>query len=458
MRPAHAIALIGRVVDAVSASLVLVAAALELVWWSCRPRRGSTAQRVLLLMDGAYSLEAVRRRGIEHALTSQDLDGYFSMVWHVHPLVGADPHEISSDTSGTAQETELAPGHRVIEGHPSIWRTSRLPLTGFALAQADLLHRVHRAIGSSGVDVIRVGDPYYLGLIGLGLARCHRVPLVIRINGNYDAIYESVGQLAYPRLFKRRWIEKRIDHFVLRRADLIAGANENNLGFALENGGRPERGAIFRYGALVDPAHFTDPAQRAGVEAELGLGDRPYTVTVSRLEPVKRTEDVLHAVARLRNDHPELSAVVIGDGSERRQLERLTRELKIEDAVVFTGERDQAWIARALARASVLVAPSAGRALVEAALAGIPLVVYDVDWHRELIADDDNGYLVPLGDRDGLVAAVHRVLTDSDLASRLGDRARESALDMMDPERLIAVQRDAYDRLLSVRRGEDATT
>lgn len=440
--------------DAAAAALVTGVGLLQLLAHRATPVR-STPGRGLLVLDTAYSLDAVRRRGQEHSLLSRDLEGWFSRVWHVHPLVGADDRESSATVSGPPHEVALAPGHVYVEGHPALRPAPRFPLTSFALAQLQLLTRLHAIMRSGAVSVVRAGDPYYLGLLGLALARAHRVPLVLRINGNYDQIYEAVGRLAYPRLFRRRWVEKRIDRFVLRRADLVAGANRDNLGFALRNGTPPHRGTVFPYGALIDPVHRTERSQRKDLRDELGLGDGPLLVAVTRLEPVKHTGDLLHALQRVRAAHPTASLVVVGEGSQLAELQLLTVELGIADAVVFAGSRDQTWIADVLGSADVYLAPSAGRALVEAALAALPLVAYDVDWHGELVVDDRSGALVGFRDVDAFAAAVERLLGDAQLARRLGEGARDLAGETMDPSELIALERDALERLL-VARGDAA--
>lgn len=439
-------------VDATGAALLAVAVLLELVAQRLRPAAaGRPAARGLMVLDAAYSLEAVRRRGQEHSLLSRDLGGWFARVWHVHPLVGADADEPSGTKAGRPREAELAAGHVYVEGHPALSARPRLPLCSFVLAQWLLLRRLHQVLRRGDVQVVRAGDPYYLGLLGLALARAHRVPLVLRINGNYDQIYAAVGRLAYPRLFKRRWVEKRVDRFVLRRADLVAGANQDNLGFALRNGTPADRGVVFPYGALIDPVHRTDPAQRGDVRAELGLGARPLLVAVTRLEPVKHTDDVLHVLAAVRTRRPDVAALVIGDGTQRAALGLLAAELGLTEHVVFAGARDQAWIARALASAAVFVAPSAGRALVEGALAGLPLVAYDIDWHSELVVDGTSGTLVPFRHTAAMATAVERLLEAPELAARFGEGARARAQETMDPEALIELERRALERLLELR-------
>jgi glycosyltransferase involved in cell wall biosynthesis len=439
-------------VDAVLAAGLVLVALLELAGQRLRADdRAIIDGRGLLVLDGAYSLAAVRARGQQHSLLSRDLDGWFARVWHVHPLVGADAHELADRTAGRPTTTSLAPGHVCIEGHPGLTSRPRLPLSSFAAAQLLLLRHLHAVLRTGQVHVLRAGDPYYLGLLGLALSRAHRVPLVLRINGNYDQIYTAVGRLAYPRLFRRRWVEKRVDRFVLRRADLVAGANQDNLGFALANGTPAERGTVFPYGALIDPVHRADPASRPDVRGELGLAGRRILVAVTRLEAVKHTGDLLRVLALVRVEHPDAALLVVGEGSDRAALEHLAEQLELGEHVVLAGSRDQAWIAAALAGADVFVAPSAGRALVEGALAGLPLVAYDVDWHAELVVDGSSGCLVPFRNIEAMAESVRRLLDDPAEARRLGAGARALAGETMDPQALVAHERTALSRLIAAR-------
>ena len=88
-----------------------------------------------------------------------------------------------------------------------------------------------------------------------------------------------------PNLFRFRWIEKKIERIVLKRCDLIAGANEDNMNYGIENGAPEEKCTIFRYGNLLDPSHWIDPEKRDNVDVEmdsLGLKNKIFLTTISR--------------------------------------------------------------------------------------------------------------------------------------------------------------------------------
>lgn len=414
--------------------------------------RGGAAsgERKLMNLEMTYSLEILRARKLEHEITCRDVNGYFDHVWSVHPAVGSSPEHSPATAYGMPVTTPITTRHTMIEGKVSQFRwPAILAPVNFAISQSVLVLQLLRLIRSQGVSIVRAGDPYYNGLLGLLLARLTGTPFVVRINSNQDAIYEATGDLAVPRLLRTREIERRVARYVLRRADLVAAASENNLRFGVANGADPARSTVFRYGTWVDPLHFRDPPpDRASISAELGLEGRPWLVLVSRLEPVKHPEDVLHAFAQARRRHPSLALVFVGDGTMRAELESMSGELGVADDVHFVGNRDQIWIASALTSATVVLSPLTGRALVEGCLSGTPVVAYDVEWHSELVSTGETGVLVPYRDTDAMGEAAGDLVADPAAAEVIGEKAREATLEMMDPGRLMEHERSEYEKLL----------
>ena len=89
-----------------------------------------------------------------------------------------------------------------------------------------------------------------------------------------------------------------------------------------------------------------------------------------------------------------------------------------------------------------------GRALVEAALSGVPIVAYDFDWQREVVVDGKTGYLVPNKDWIELSNKTEYILTYPVSGKKMGENAREKVLEMMNPERLERHEQNVYSKLL----------
>jgi glycosyltransferase involved in cell wall biosynthesis len=413
-------------------------------------------KRKLLVFETAWTLEMVRERHLEHSITCRDLGGFFHHVWSVHPFATLLTSDGWAPRFGRPVVSELAPRHSFVEGKIGrfAWLRAVFPLN-FLLAQVGLWLFLWRLIHKEKISVIRVGDPLYLGLFGWTLARMSGIPLVVRIGANYDELRRFTGKPVAPRLMFNQLVEKRVEHFVFRRADLVAGANQDNLNFALANGARSDRSTLFRYGNLIDQRHFVEPADRGGGGAlltELGLAPKRFTITVSRLEAVaavKHPEDVVRALASLRERGHDIKSLIVGDGRLRQTLVELARELGVEDALVLAGNRDQGWLSEVLPLALACVSPHAGRALSEAALAGLPIVAYDVDWQRELIETGVTGFLVPYRDWQAMADSVDRIIEQPDLAMKLGANLRERALRMLDPATLDAHEREEYRKLIA---------
>ncbi len=400
----------------------------------------------LVVLDASYTLDQVHDRELQWAITARDCDGLFDHVWSVHPMVGADG---SAPGDGPLRVRGLSDSHTFIEAHMSVGpRWNRLPITGFVLSQIRLLKHLRQFVVSGRVSAVRVGDPYYLGLLGYLLAICGGLPLTVRVASDYDAAYQKTGLPAYPRLFRSRRIEKRIERYILRRAELIVAPNLAYQSFAIANGARPERCAVVPFGGLLHPAHFDEPSDRHSIRDEVGLDQRPLVVSVMRLEPVKHAVDLVGVLDLVRRDCPNVVFAVVGDGSQRGEMLARTRELGLDGSLFLLGNRGQRWIASLLADADVIAAPMMGRALVEAALSGTPIVAYDVDWHGELIDDGETGVLVPFGDREAMARAILRMLDDPDYVVELGSQARRAAMDAMSREVVSRAEREAWLRVL----------
>jgi glycosyltransferase involved in cell wall biosynthesis len=416
----------------------------------------SARARKLLVFDTAYTLEAVRLRRQETHILYLDLDGFFEHVWTVHPFATLLTSDDWGPRYGAPDNYELAPRHTVIHGKVGrfAWLKWLFPMN-FLLSQADLFLRLRRLVRREKISAIRVPNPLYVGLFGWLLAKVCGVPLVIRVGANLDELRKYTGKPVEPRLTRTRRIEKLLERFLFPRADLVAGANEDNLNFALANGARPERSTIFRYGNLIDPRHFVAPSERVldrGLPAQLGLAGKPFIMTVARLEDVgavKHPEDIVWVLKHLADQGVDVKAVIVGDGPLRSRLIECAGQLAVTDRLVIAGSRDQGWLAQMYPQAAVHVCPHAGRALSEAALAGAPTVAYDVDWQRELIETDVTGILVEYRNHAAMAAATARLLCDPKLARRLAENLRRRALAMLDPEKLTKHEQQEYARLLS---------
>lgn len=197
-----------------------------------------------------------------------------------------------------------------------------------------------------------------------------------------------------------------------------------------------------------------DGPGRAAARRALGLeADRPVLVTVGRLVAQKGHRHLIDAVPRLLPSWPDLTVLIVGDGSLRADLERRARDLGVHHAVRLLGHRPDA--RDLLDAADVFVLPSRQEAMPMAALeameAGLPVVATRVTGTTEVVQDGVTGRLVRPDDPAALAQALAEVLADDDLRRRLGARGREVFARRFTAARMTAETLAVYRRTLERR-------
>jgi len=147
-------------------------------------------------------------------------------------------------------------------------------------------------------------------------------------------------------------------------------------------------------------------------------------VSTRLLEPLYAVEVTLLAFRRLKLDYPDLVLDIYGDGAAGARLRDLVRRLELR-GVTFHGEIAHSRMPEVLAQGGIMVNSSRvdnmPHFVLEAYAAGLPIVSTAVGGIPYMIDPDRTGLLVPPDDPDRLAAAVHRLLSDPQLALKLGE-------------------------------------
>ena len=167
--------------------------------------------------------------------------------------------------------------------------------------------------------------------------------------------------------------------------------------------------------------------------------------SVGRLASQKAYDAVVRLLQRL----PDVTAVLVGDGPERRALESLAAQLGVADRLVITGWVDEP--RGYLAMMDVFVLPSRFEglplAVLEAMHAGRAVVATDVGSVGEAVEHGRTGLLVPQGDTDAFTNAVETLLANPELREAMGARARDVAAERFSSTRMARDFEALYDEL-----------
>jgi len=200
-------------------------------------------------------------------------------------------------------------------------------------------------------------------------------------------------------------------------------------------------------------------------ESELGgprlEGELVQTAFVGRLVAEKGVPVLLKAIRCLQDDDFVFRLTVIGDGPERVSLERMSKELGIDDRVIFRGDLRGGSLKDALTQIPIVVMPSiweetAGLSAIEHMMRGGVVVASDIGGLSEVIGE--SGLKFPPGDFNALATCLRKAARDPVLVKSLGVAARARAIQYFNWKDMIhahlSLYRNACESLLA-RAGAD---
>jgi glycosyltransferase involved in cell wall biosynthesis len=284
------------------------------------------------------------------------------------------------------------------------------------------------ALYVDGIRTWSFSDPLRSGLVGLAMRLLPGVRLVVHVQG-------QLLRMPRNRFGRATALVEALSAFVVRRADTVRVVSRQIARDAVAAGVRSDRIAIVP--ARCDTDLFNPDRWR---EAGKGMratfpGDpaSPVVGFLGTLNASKGLDVLVKACSNLAQRRPFRLAVA-GDGPLRQELEAAADSSGLPIAIL--GRLSSSDIPRFLAAVDVLAMPSYDeglpRAVLEAMAMRVPVVASRVGGIPDAVQDRGTGLLVSPGDPEMLAAALHRVLDEPELASRLGDAGRRRVLEHFD--------------------------
>jgi glycosyltransferase involved in cell wall biosynthesis len=180
---------------------------------------------------------------------------------------------------------------------------------------------------------------------------------------------------------------------------------------------------------------------------------------VGQLLKRKGVEDLLQAVARVKEQLPKVRLQLVGAGSDNyvRHLKELCAQLSIADNVEFLGFKSAEQIAKHHLANQLFVLPSENEnspnTLAEAMVSGLPVIATAVGGIPSMVQNGQTGRLVERNNPQLLATAMIELLTHADERKRLSENARRVARDRHRPETVAQQTMRAYRELLDSSKG-----
>ncbi|HNR30705.1 MAG TPA: glycosyltransferase family 4 protein [Candidatus Hydrogenedentes bacterium] len=293
-------------------------------------------------------------------------------------------------------------------------------------------------IRSAKPDLIHVSGSQDHWVCALATRALGRPACLVRTRHNTYPVRDHLAN----RVLNRAWTDYQIVVCdVVRRTLAAQRAFDGDRMCSIHNG--------------VDAARFRpDPGARARARAEFGYGEHDFVCGIAaRLVPAKGHEFLFRAVAKVRQTHPQVRMLVLGQGDLESRLRQLACDLRIADVVTWTGFRDD--MAHCVQAFDAGAQPSidcdtSSFSLKEQMAAEVPVIASDYGGLTEILTDGVEGYIVPAGTVDPLADALLRMLDSEAERRRMGAAGRARVLREFTVEVFAARTLEAYRRALAI--------
>lgn len=270
------------------------------------------------------------------------------------------------------------------------------------------------------------------GILGRWAAFFARVPSVHTVHG--FGFHAHQPWILWILIVTIEWVTTLIT------ARIICVSKKDQLQGARVLPGFAKKSLIIRAG--VDQSHF--------VKKPIYRANRDFFIigTIACFKPQKNILDLLEVFKLLRQVCSNVTLEIIGDGVLRTEIESWICKNNLENEIILHGWQDNVRVF--LERWDIFALSSLWEGLpcsiVEARLAGLPVVAYDVGGISEVIVHGENGYLVSSGDKEGLFVHLKNLLQDNNLLSQM--RQDQQNLESFSNNIMISQHEELYRSIL----------
>lgn len=322
--------------------------------------------------------------------------------------------------SPAPRHTDAAYKHGVQEGNLTI-----ISVTGGKLSALFwLLRRAKRYIREQKIEIVSAQDPFEHGYIAMRAVRGTTAKLHVQVHTDFASPWFTQGAVmraAKVDMPLLNTIRLRLADIVIPRAAGIRVVSE-----------RIRNSLTARYGNTLPPVAVIPIATSPALPPAQPLPEHKFSfalMTIGRLEPEKRIEDIIDAIARIHRTYPSIGLFVVGEGRSRRALEARARALGLLDHVIFLGWRTDTLALMQSAQAYIQASAyeGYGRTLIEAALARRPIITTDVGIVGEVFTGYEDVLVAPPGDPAALAVHIQSLVEDVQARNLLAMNAERKA-------------------------------
>jgi glycosyltransferase involved in cell wall biosynthesis len=313
-----------------------------------------------------------------------------------------------------------------------------------------------RIIQREDCNIIQARNSIFEGLLAISLKRKYKIPFVFQYS--FPVTEASLEKYKLDPS-KVRYLTARVERFmrpfVMRHADLILPISKWMAEDLARNG--ISRKKMLPVPLAVNTDLFSPTISGEQIRLNYNLNDSRVVIYQGIMDKIRHLEMLFYALALVQQKRQKVKLLMVGDGDDRTNLEKLARNLGLIDEVVFTGRVPYFEVPQFIAAADVGLTPvppldvykiSSPCKMFEYMGVAKPVVANEeIPEHREVLEQSKGGILVPFTP-EAFAGAIIKLLNNPEKAVEMGRSGREWVMKNRTYEKLAIQVEEGYHQLL----------
>lgn len=361
---------------------------------------------------------------------------------------GIEPIVVTSPSHpGSSSPLEVINGiHYYRTTMPKV--VSHVPGLRTLLSAWYITQRVLKVIHEVPVHLVHAHEPPECGLAGWWVAKSLGIPFIYEVRGFIEDTSVALGQLREHSWRYRYW--RALGMYVMRRANKVVVISQTMAQDLVERGVKREQIVCVPNG--VDTGLFS-PKPREQTLSQILQIDSLVIGFIGSLRRLEGLDILIYAFRRILSEFPQVKLLIVGEGEDRKRLERMSEELGVRQKIIFTGLIDHSLVPMYYSLIDIVVFPRVDSRVnrlvtplkpLEAQAMGKALIISDLPALKETVSPEQSHFTFRPGDIEGLADLCIRLLRDDHLRHELGRANRKYVVENRDWTLIVKKYNELY--------------
>ena len=336
-------------------------------------------------------------------------------------VLGIETCHVTSPKHGNNQvEIEEIEGLKFYRSAPVSGLMSKLPVLNQMSYIAPMVKRILEVIEIEKPDIIHAHSPALNGLAALKAGRKSGLPVVYEIRAFWEDAAVDHGTCKEDDLRYR--LTRKLETHVVKHANAVTTICEGLKNDLINRGFHKEKFTVIPNAVNVEQFTILEQKDKA-LEQELDFENCQVLGFLGSFYGYEGIDLTVAAMPSILAENPSVRLLLVGGGPQEQNLKQQVVLLGLEGKVIFTGRVPHSDIGKYYSLVDLLVYPRKAMRLtnlvtplkpLEAMAQGKPVIASDVGGHKELIKDNETGFLFKAGDVVQLSQRISELLKDKE--------------------------------------------